>query len=85
MPKLQKNVSAEISFETWCLDILGPLPKSGGNKYVTVCVGVRTSFVVLEATSDVTVETLCKYLLRRVISNNAKIFTNYHISNEVLQ
>ncbi|KAK2717349.1 hypothetical protein QYM36_006214 [Artemia franciscana] len=33
VPELQKNVSAEINFETWCLDTLSPLSLSGGNKY----------------------------------------------------
>jgi len=68
VPELQKNVFAEISFETWCLDTLDPLPLSGGNKYVVVCVDVRTSLVVLEPVPDVTSETICKFLLRRVIS-----------------
>ncbi|KAK2702314.1 hypothetical protein QYM36_019074 [Artemia franciscana] len=36
VPELQKNVFAEISFKTWCLDTLDPLPLSGGNKYVVV-------------------------------------------------
>ncbi|KAK2722016.1 hypothetical protein QYM36_002540 [Artemia franciscana] len=68
VPELQKNVFAEISFETWCLDTLGPLPLSGGNKYVFVCVDVRTSSVVLEPVPNVTSETICKFVLRRVIS-----------------
>ncbi|KAK2701884.1 hypothetical protein QYM36_019482 [Artemia franciscana] len=58
VPELQKNVSAEISFETWCLDTLGPLPLSGGNKYVVVCIDVRTSLVFLEPVPDVTSETI---------------------------
>ncbi|KAK2705084.1 hypothetical protein QYM36_017206 [Artemia franciscana] len=67
VPELQKNVFAEISFETWCLDTLDPLPLSGGNKYVVVCVDVPTSLVVLEPVPDAS-ETICKFLLRRVIS-----------------
>ncbi|KAK2721575.1 hypothetical protein QYM36_003759 [Artemia franciscana] len=61
VPELQKNVFAEISFETWCLDTLDPLPLSGGNKYVVVCVDVRTSLVVLEPVPDVTSEIIVNF------------------------
>ncbi|KAK2727562.1 hypothetical protein QYM36_008142 [Artemia franciscana] len=61
VPELQKNVFAEISFETWCLDTLGPLPLSGGNKYVVFCVDVRSSLVVLEPVPDVTSETIVNF------------------------
>jgi len=67
VPELQKNVSAEISIETWCLDTLGNLPLSGGNKYVVVWVDDRSSLVVLEPIPDITAESICKFLLRCII------------------
>ena len=67
VPELQNNVSAEISIETWCLDTLSHLPLSGGNKYVVVCVDVRSSLVVLEPIPNITAESICKFLLRHII------------------
>ncbi|KAK2725525.1 hypothetical protein QYM36_000128 [Artemia franciscana] len=87
VPDLQKNLSAEISFETWCLDTLGPLPLSGGNKYVVVCVDVPTSLVVLEPVPDVAAETICKFLLRRVISylERGFLFKSFQTTHEFLK